>query len=258
MMNLTPGSGGNRSGGVCRSRQSRRPASAVASSPQALPRAQSLGGDSLRSHYPKPLWLPGPSGVPRTHTCPSQGRPGELAAALEEEACRAGSSAHCRAPPRARIPQAQSRSAWERSLAPGRHQQPRREVAGTPCYQKPHKVLTSLRVLLTLRAARNPEPGVCLGRDARLRIHWGPGAQPPHPVARERLPSPRGPIGSGSQAPPTGGSAHWRPRPSRPSRPSCLPAIRLSAPSSGEVLLDSALTKLRQPRKVIILHPKSV
>lgn len=39
-----------------------------------------------------------------------------------------------------RHPAAHSRSARGLSLAPGRHQQPRREVAGTPCCQKTHKV----------------------------------------------------------------------------------------------------------------------
>ena len=48
-------------------------------------------------------------------------------------ACLPGPSAR-------RHPAPHSRSARGRSLAPGRHQQPRREVAGTPCCQKPHKV----------------------------------------------------------------------------------------------------------------------
>ena len=236
--------------------------------PPALPGAPALGGDSLGSHYAEPLWLPGPSGVPRTRNCPSQGRPGDLAAALGEAAWRAGSSAPCRAPPRARIPRARSRSAREHSPGPGRHQKPRREVAGTPLLPETSESLTSPRALLTLQAARSREPGVCLGRGARLRIRSGsssasaprgarasPFGSPASlrrgaPLARAARPRPR-------EAPPTGGPA---PRALRaPHAPRAFPLPRSRPLQAGKVLLDSDLTKLRQPRKVIIiLHPKSV
>ena len=146
----------------------------------------------------------------------------------------------------------------ERSPAPGRHQKPRREVAGTPQLPETSQSLTSPQALLTLRAARSREPGVCLGRGARLRIRSGsssasaprgarasPFGSPASlrrgaPLARAARPRPL-------EAPPTGGPA-----------PRAFPLPGSRPLQAGKVLLDSDLTKLRQPRKVIILHPKSV
>lgn len=165
----------------------------VPDSPQAQPRA--LGGDYLRSRYPEPLRHSPHSDPPVPGPGPAAGwqQPGE-------EVWRGDSSPPPRAPPRSRLP-------WAQSRAPGCAA--RREDAasglgwgaeGTPGCQKPLKVYFAGALCLP----REPP-----GTRSRV-VTWtrrSPAdplltrAQPPHPTARERLPS--------AAWPPRAAAPHW-------------------------------------------------
>lgn len=87
-----------------------------------------------------------------------------------EEVWRGGCSPPSWAPPRARIPQARSRSSRVGSRARGCHQQSWLWDGEDSLWPEIPQSLLRRGAPLTVRAARNPEPGGYPGSGARLRI----------------------------------------------------------------------------------------
>lgn len=236
---------------------------AVPDSPQALPRA--LGGDYLRSRYPEPLRH-------SPHSDPPVPDPGPQRLGGSSLGRKCGLLASLPASPRSRLPWAQSRAPGCAARREDATSGPGWGTERTPCCQKSccqksFKVYFAVALCLPCEPLETRSPVVTWLRrspaDPLLTR-----AQPPHPTARERLPS--------AAWPPRAAAPHWlgqdgpapsRPRPSTAPPPQAppLPSLPASpnhaAPRSstnGKLLLRSALPGLRQPSEVIILDPKSI
>lgn len=185
---------------------------------------------------PRPLAHP----PHRDLSVPDSG-PGARQQQPREEVRRGGCSPPSWAPPRAGIPQPQRRGARARSRARGCRQQSWLCDGEDSLWPEIPQSLLGRGALLTVRAARNPEPGGDPGSCARPRSRYksGSSASSPHrarasplggwasprrgaPLARAARPRPQTaprPDGPAPVAPPPlPGSAHR----SAPSRESCF------------------------------------
>lgn len=176
---------------------------------------------------------PSPAGPrPRGH-CPHRdlsvpdSGPGARQQQPGEAVWRGGRSPPSWAPPRAGIPQAQSRSSRARSRARGCPQQSWLWDGEDSLWPQIPQSLLGRGALLTVRAARSPEPGGYPGRCARLRIRYksGSSASSPH---RARA-SPLGGLASPRRGAPLARAA--RPRPQTAPPPHGSAPVALTAPS---------------------------